>query len=457
MSNLRDSALLVLASLLFVGTECREATAQLYTDIYTFDYIHGCTPEYPNLLAQGRDGNLYSTTYSGGNDGHGVVFEITPQGAETVLYNFDISQSYQPPSGLTLGTDGNFRGTTFFDDPNGDPGTIFEITPDGNLTTLYNFSGGSDGQFPYGPPVQGPGGFYGTTGTGTTYRITQSGNFISLSSIPSSYAPLLLGSDGNFYGTTISGGSYAMGTVFKMTRSGVVTIVHSFDGNRGEQPIAPVIQADDGNLYGTTYAGGLYGTDASGGVVFRLTPQGVLTVLHNFPDPSYPNDGNSPWAGIVAATDGNLYGVTYQGGTTNHGVMFRITPSGAYSIIRNFDGLNDGGPRANPMQHTNGKIYGMTEYGGFADCGVVYTLDLGLSPFVRLVSSLGKIGQTGGILGQGLTGTTSVMLNGIRANFTVVSDTYIEATVPAGATTGYATVTTPSGVLTSNVPFHVIP
>jgi hypothetical protein len=109
------------------------------------------------------------------------------------------------------------------------------------------------------------------------------------------------------------------------------------------------------------------------------------------------------------------------------------------------------------MQHTDGKIYGMTRLGGPSNDGVIYTLDLGLGPFVRLEQSWGRIGQTGGILGQGLTGTTSVSLNGIPATFTVVSDTFIEATVPVGGTTGYVTVTTPSGTLTSNVPFHVIP
>lgn len=456
MRKLRDSVLLVLASLLAIGTVATKASAQAtYTNLYTFDDLHGCSPEYPNLLAQGRDGNLYSTTYFGGLDGHGVVFEITPTGAESVLYNFDITQSYQPLSGLTLGTDGIFYGTTALYDPRGDPGTIFDITPNGNLTTLYIFDNNSDG-FPYAPPIQGPGGFYGTTNSGIAYRITPSGNFSLLSSIPSSAAPLLLGSDRNFYGTTALGGSYGEGTIFKITRTGVVTILSSFDGIQGEYPLAPVIQASDGNLYGTTFAGGRFGNASSGGVVFRLTPRGKMTVLHNFPDPDYPNDGSTPYAGVVEATDGNLYGVTFQGGTSNQGVMFRIMPSGQYSIIHNFDGVNAGGPRSNPMQHTNGKLYGMTTYGGGGDCGVVYSVDLGLSPFVKLVSSSGKVGQTGGILGQGFTGTTAVSLDGTPTSFKVVSDTYLTATVPPGATTGYVTVTTPSGVLTSNVPFHVI-
>jgi uncharacterized repeat protein (TIGR03803 family) len=108
------------------------------------------------------------------------------------------------------------------------------------------------------------------------------------------------------------------------------------------------------------------------------------------------------------------------------------------------------------LQHTSGRLYGVTPGGGTSGLGVLYSLDLGLEPFVRVERPFGKVGQTGGILGQGFTGTTSVLLNGTPASFTIVSDTYIRATVPVGATTGYVTVTTPSGTLTSNVPFHVI-
>jgi uncharacterized repeat protein (TIGR03803 family) len=148
------------------------------------------------------------------------------------------------------------------------------------------------------------------------------------------------------------------------------------------------------------------------------------------------------------ATDGNFYGVTVGGGTQNRGTVFQIIPNGEYSILYNF-GTDGSWPGATPMQHTNGKIYGVAYE-------VVYSFDMGLGPFVAFVRSAGRVGQTGGILGQGFTGTTSVVLNGIPANFTVVSDTFIEATVPQGATTGYVTVTTPTGVLKSNVPFHVI-
>jgi hypothetical protein len=137
-------------------------------------------------------------------------------------------------------------------------------------------------------------------------------------------------------------------------------------------------------------------------------------------------------------------------------VIFRIAQNGVYSILYNFDGMHGAAPYSTPVQHTNGKIYGLASAGGTSGNGVAYSFDLALGPFVKLVPTVGIIGQTGGILGQGFTGTTNVSFNGTSASFRVVSDTYLTATVPPGATTGYVSVTTPTGTLTSNVPF-VIP
>jgi uncharacterized repeat protein (TIGR03803 family) len=238
-----------------------------------------------------------------------------------------------------------------------------------------------------------------------------------------------------------------------MTPNGTVTVAYKFDGKHGEYPYAPLIQGSDGNLYGTASGGGQYG----GGVAFEIMPDGAFVTVHSFPDPNVPGDGNTPYAGLIQAADGNFYGVSYAGGADNSGVIFEITSTGAYSIVYNLDGIDGSEPKPTPRQHTSGDIYGMTSGGGLSGLGVVYGFDIGLSPFIRLVSPYGKVGQTGGILGQGFIGTTGVSLNGLPVSFTVKSDTYITATVPAGATTGYVTVTTPSGMLTSNVPFHVIP
>jgi len=451
--------------MLLIAAATTAATAQTYTDLFNFNGTDGANPEHPALLAQGRDGNLYGTTYNGGTHGAGVVFRITPSGDLTVLYNFDPINSYYPAGGLTLGTDGNFYGTTYAGPWSKYYGTIFKITPTGNLTTLYTFCSQSrctDGGSPYAPPIEGTdGNFYGTTSS-TAYKITSSGTFTLLATLPGTgKAPLLQGRGGTFYGTTETGGAnrcpqdgfHSCGTVFKITPQGVLNIIHNFDGKHGLAPVAPLIQGSDGNFYGTAKAGGGH----NGGDLFKLTPQGGFTVLHRFLDPNYPEDGAHPVAGLVQATDGNFYGATHVGGNGNCGVIFQLTPAGAYSILYNLDNTHGSYPMSTPMQHTNGKIYGLATNGGTSGDGVVYSLDMGLAPFVSLVSTTRKIGKTVEILGQGFTGTTAVSFNGTAATFTVKSDTYLTATVPTGATTGFVTVTTPSGTLTSNKPFRVKP
>ena len=159
---------------------------------------------------------------------------------------------------------------------------------------------------------------------------------------------------------------------------------------------------------------------------------------------------------LVQATDGNFYGTADGGGVNGYGVIFRVSPAGDYSVLYNFD-FTHGEEPCTAMQHSNGKIYGTTFQGGTHNMGVAYSLDVGLAPFVRLVSTSGKVGKTVEVLGQGFTGTTAVSFNGTPAAFTVVSDTYLTATVPSGATTGFVTVTTPGGTLKSNQEFRVKP
>ncbi|MGA8153033.1 MAG: choice-of-anchor tandem repeat GloVer-containing protein [Terriglobales bacterium] len=463
LKSFRASAAFIPTTLmLVVAVATTVASAQTYTDLYNFDLTHGSNPW--GILAQGRDGNLYGTTFTGGANlcpttpGCGTVIKITPSGTLKVLYDFDGVDGSEPYGGLTLGTDGNFYGTTSSRGAN-NYGTIFKITKSGSLTTLYNFTGGADGGLPWAPPIQGTdGNFYGTTQAyGTAYKITPSGTFTLLASLPGgSHAPLLLGTDGNFYGTTNGGGTYAYGTVFKMTPKGTVTIVYNFDFTHGSAPEGPLIQGNDGNFYGTAYSGGMGGTGCSYGcgTAFKLTPHGDITVLHKFK--AYGTGGYQP-TGLVQATDGNFYGVTLKGGTAAWGVIFRITPARTYSVLYNFDSADGASPFSTPMQHTNSKIYGLAELGGASGYGVFYSLDVGLGPFVSLVSTLGEVGKTVEVLGQGFTGTSAVSFNGTAAAFTVVSDTYLTATVPSGATTGSVTVTTPGGTLTSSKPFRVKP
>jgi uncharacterized repeat protein (TIGR03803 family) len=267
-------------------------------------------------------------------------------------------------------------------------------------------------------------------------------------------AALIQGTDGNFYGTTLSGGVNDQGTVFTITSGGKLTTLHSFNGTDGALPLGSLVQTGNGAFYGTTETGG---ANNSGTVFKFLLGTGGVT-LYSFCANANCADGSYPAAGLIEGTDGNLYGTTTGGGAYgNYGTIFAIKPTGALSTLHNFM-LSDGSlPAGGLVQGTNGKFYGTTYASGVNNDGTIFSLDMGFGPFVSFVRSYGKVGHTGPILGQGFTGTTSVSLNGIPASFTVISDTFIKATVPPRATTGYVQVVTPGGTLTSNVPFRVLP
>ena len=271
---------------------------------------------------------------------------------------------------------------------------------------------------------------------------------------PYGNGPLLLANDGYLYGTLYFGIDSDHGTVFKMSPSGDFRTLYQFDITHGIHAVGPLIQGSDGNFYGTTYQGGTApGIDWSGGVIFKLTASGALTVLYNL---NGLGDGGHPVGGLVQATDGNIYGTTSIGGPENHGLLFRITPNGGFTVLHDFDGPTTGAqPMVTLVQHTNGKLYGDTYAGGSTDGGVFFSLDIGAGPFVRLLPEAGNVGSTIEILGQGFTGASAVSFNGTPAAFVVSSDTFLTATVPAGATSGFVTVTTLSGTLTSNKSFRV--
>jgi uncharacterized repeat protein (TIGR03803 family) len=289
-------ALAMLVMLAVVATNT-VAHAQTFSVMYNFGSKSG-DPLEPtqSVVAQGRDGNLYSSAGLGGINGFhdGAVFKITPGGALTVLYSFNLANSgpYGPFSGLTLGTDGNYYGTTAGGGAS-EAGTVFKTTPSGTVTILHTFDV-SDGEEPYAPPIEGTdGNFYGTAvaggpvSAGTIYKITPSGTFTLLHSFDNSHgsypaAPLVQGTDGNFYGTAAFGGSpSSYGVVYKITASGRFTVLYNFDQTNGEEPIGPLIQGSDGNFYGTTFTGGP-GGDLGAGVVFKITAAGAFTVLHYF-------------------------------------------------------------------------------------------------------------------------------------------------------------------------------
>ena len=427
--------------------------AQTYTVLKDFiGSTTGSNPVNPGLLAQGQDGNLYGTLQIGGKFGDGTVFVFSPSTGVNVVYNFGGPDGHGPTSGLHLGFDGNFYGSTYL--PYSPTyGEVYKVTPSGALTVLYQFTNGADGAYPWTPPVQAPdGNLYGVTNNGTVptaYRITPSGVFTVIATLPSrTVAPLILGTDGNLYGTTQYGGTFNGGTIFQLTTKGKLKIVHSFDNN-SYSPVGPVMQGADGKLYGTTAQGG-----TSYGVVYECATGGAYKVLHNF---AYA-DGTTSLAGLVQGSDSYLYGVSSAGGT-GYGTFFKVNTKGTvFSVLHNFDKTNGGdSPLSTPFLHTSGVIYGMNS-NGTNGYGNFYSMDVGLKPFASLfVIWSGKVGTQVGILGQGFNTATGVKFGSGLGTFEVISDTYMLATAEPGATTGTVTVLEPGGNLVTPQTFKVIP
>jgi uncharacterized repeat protein (TIGR03803 family) len=441
--------------------------AQTVSTIHTFNVTNGKYPQVV-VLTQGRDGRLYGTTGLGGANGLGTIFKQgTAEGGNVVLYNFSGPDGSGPAGGLTLGTDGNYYGTASGGGANGF-GVVFKITSPGVLTVLYNFTGGADGGYPTAPPIQASdGNYYGTTEGGSTeaatfYKMTPSG---ALSTIYTSSASngwlvqsaLLQGIDGSLYATAMLGGAFSCGAILKVTTTGALQARYSFPcGARGTSPIGTLTQDSSGNLYGTTLNGG---THNNAGTIFKIDSSlQSVTKLYDFG--AFPGDGYGGYTGLALGTDGNLYGGTSTGGRAGAGSLYKIATSGTYTQLYSFPhlvGTNAQEPIAAPTQGTSGNFYGVTLFGGIDGDGSVYSLNVGLNPFVAFVKARGKIGSPAQILGQGLTGTTSVTFNGVTAtSFSVLNDTYMTAVVPSGATTGPVVVTTPGGALTSNVSFTIL-
>jgi len=422
---------------------------------------HGCVQEFMSALIQVRNGAFYGTTYGGGAYGSGTIFKLTSAGDLTVVYSF-CSQEGCPDgvlvkAGLVQGPHDDLYGTTGLGGANGD-GTVFKITSSGTLTTLHDFDG-TDGESPD--------------------------------------ATLFLATDGNFYGTTPAGGAnkscdsgFGCGTVFKITPSGALTTLYSFcsqaDCSDGERPEGALAQGSDGNFYGATSSGGLNNCGMNGvpsgcGTIFKLTPAGALTTLYMFCSNNGCADGENPPGALVQGTDGNFYGTTSEGGNSGCyyqlgcGTIFKITPGGALTTLyvlcsKGGSDCTDGAnPYAGLIQGTDGNFYGTASGGGIdhcaadqrpgfgeSTCGTIFSLSVGLGPFVETNPVAGKVGAKVEILGTNLTGATSVTFNGTAAGFKVHSPTLIVAEVPSGATTGTIQVQLPTGTLSSNMSFIVL-
>jgi len=458
--RLRSLSLIVIGSMVIAVA----SQAQTFTELATLSY-YGLNQL--SSLVQGTDGNFYGTSSAGGTTGYGTVFKVSPSGALTTVYNFcqqpNCADGYSSGAPMVLATDGNLYGSAGGGAYN--LGAIFKITPEGTYTILHSFNG-TDGSFPSGL-VQATGGFLygatsegGTNSNGTVFSITADGAVTTLYSFCSAncadgWGPLgpIQGEDGNLYGTTVGGGNYSgcyggCGGVFKLTTSGEFTSLHSFDLTDGAEPFAPVVQARNGSFYGTTFHGGI-GSAYGYGSLYRVSSGGIFKDAYDF---QFWNGG--PTSGLTLASDGNLYAGTYGNEGGGYIYEFVLTPPVTIKTLYTWYQCCGGGTV--PFQATDGRFYG-TYYINDGYTGAIYRLDTGLGPLVAFVQPTGKSGATAQILGQGLTGTTTVTFNGVAATkFTVVSDTYMTAVVPSGATTGPVVVTTPGGALTSNVSFRII-
>jgi uncharacterized repeat protein (TIGR03803 family) len=358
-------------ALLVFGALLGAAWAQTESVLYNFCTQTECTDGTNPMAGLIRDqkGNLYGTTLYGGPSscegvGCGLVFKLSQNGKETALYNFceqrDCTDGALPLAGLIFDQEGNLHGTTEAGGAHG-YGVVFKLTPEGKETVLYSFCAHTKGAV-----------------------CTDGAN---------PQAGVVFDQKGNLYGTTVGGGAHGYGTVFKLTPKGRETVLYSFCAQSnctdGEYPYAGVVLDRTGNLYGTTLSGGAFERceDASGcGVVFKLTPKGKYTVLHNFCAQSNCADGEYPYAGVVLDRTGNLYGTTQYGGASERcsndygcGVVFTLTPKGKETVLYSFcaqSNCTDGAaPYAGLVFDTEGSLYGTTTAGGLcALCGVVFKL-----------------------------------------------------------------------------------
>ena len=430
------------------GTVFKVTPEGTLTTLFSFNQSTGGTPEAALVL--GSDGNFYGTTARGG-----TVFRMTPGGAHTTLVNFTGINGMQPTAALVLGNDGNFYGTTTrggaFSDINGNGyGTVFKMTPGGNLTTLVNFAE-VNGSFPSGPLVRdGDGNFYGTTTKGgsysdfngntygTIFKMTTGGelttlvNFSGANGLFPITAALVEGGDGHYYGTTYFGGSSGTGTVFKMTSTGSLTTLVNFTVSSRSYPNT-LLLGGDGDLYGTTRNGGIYSSSSGSpyGTVFKVTSAGTLTNLANFNSAN----GSYPGAGLVQGSDGSFYGTTQHGGNFELGTVFRMTPEGSLNTLVHFTGTNGRLPSAELVQGNDGNFYGATSDGGSGGLGTVFMM----TPAGTLTTLVNFTGGNGSY--------PSALVQGSDGNF------YGRSGGGGSGGTGTVFMMTPAGTLTTLVNF----
>lgn len=379
----------------------------------------GATPVYVGATRDAT-GSLWGTTMSGGANALGTVFKISPQGVLTTVVSFTgtagAAKGAAPFTDLCLASDGNLYGTTSGGGAGGF-GTLFKLTTSGVFTTLVEFTGTAGSNKGANPSavIEGIDGLlYGVTSAGgagnmgTVYKVGKSGGnvtplaeFAGRTTAPRGSSPvgrLLRASDGNFYGTTYTGGNNDIaggsgnGTIFKVTPGGVLTTLVEFSGTSGSwpgsRPAGHLHEAGDGMLYGTTSLGGA----SNKGTAFKVDKSGSFTSVCAFD--GGVNGGGEVGSVLVPMPDGQFYGVSYGGGASGNGTLFRISSSGTVTTLGQFSGAGSGSfagahPRMLSYQ-ADGNLYGTTEGGGPGGGGTVYRVRFGPAPATLAASGVGR-------------------------------------------------------------------
>jgi len=465
----RTTTVLAAIASLAMNSVALPAGAQTFNVLHAFGAT-GDAQSPRGVVAQGQDGVLYGATLKGGTNGVGGVFSVTTGGTETLLGSFDPSTGGTGcNTGLLLARDGTFYGTCSGGVDPYSYGSVYSARTKGFIVTISenNPSTGSDpdeGQLTEGldGTLYSVAATGGANGGGTVFSVGSDGALVDIHDFGSGAddgvgpsGPLTLASDGNFYGTTSAGGKLGGGTVFKMTTTGQVTVLHDFpsEGKKeGIQPMGGVVEGDRGEFYGVTFSGGANDL----GTVFALKQTGKVQILHSF---SVADSMAFPCDSLVLANDRNFYGeaAACKDGKCEGSAIFEVTSKGVFKLLHALSPTTDGTMASSPLLlDTNGTFYGLTESGGPNGGGTMYSLNTGLPPFASLSPSSGAIGATINIYGQGFTQKgTKVSFKGVKADFQLISANFLQAVVPAGATSGPVKVKTPGGTLQSIQTFTV--